>query len=99
MFVFFQQCFIPYRGRICIFSNNVLYPTVIILGRAIGANLSPMAHENMTNGPKWPVETLDGAKFYPDCAEIKKNRNLSVFDTSMLRETFRGKYLYPHRFI
>ena len=46
--------------------------SVIILGRAIDANSSPMAHENMTNGSKWPVKILDGAKFYPDCAEIKK---------------------------
>ena len=45
--------------------------SVIILGCAIGSNSSPMAHENMTYGPKWPVKTLDGAKFYPDCAEIK----------------------------
>ena len=46
--------------------------SVIILGRAIGANLSPMAHDNMTYGPKWPVKILDGAKFYPDCAKIKQ---------------------------
>ena len=44
---------------------------------AIETNLSPMAHENMTYGPKWLVKILDGAKFYPDCTEIKKC-NLSV---------------------
>ena len=51
---------------------------------AIGANLLPMVHENMTFGPKWPVKILDDAKFYPDC-----RGNLSVFVTSMLQETFR----------
>ena len=61
---------------------------VIILGRATGANLSPMAHENVTYGTKWPVKILDGSKFYPDCAKIKKG-NLSVFNTSILRETFQ----------
>ena len=38
---------------------------------ANGANSSPMAHENMTYGPNWPVKVLDGAKFYLDCAKIK----------------------------
>ena len=68
---------------------------VIILGHcAIGANLLPMVHENITYGPKWPVKILVGAKFYHDCAEIKnKKRHLSVFDTSMLQEIFTGKYL------
>ena len=37
--------------------------SVIILGRTIGANLSPMAQENMTYGPKWPLKILDGAIF------------------------------------
>ena len=46
--------------------------SLIILGHAIGANSSPVAHENMTYGPKWPVKILDGVKFYPDCAEFKK---------------------------
>ena len=45
--------------------------TVIILGRASGANLLPVALKNVTYGPKWPVKILDGAKFYPDCSEIK----------------------------
>ena len=44
---------------------------VIFLGCAICTNLLPMAHENMTYWPKWPVKILDGAKFYPDCTEIK----------------------------
>ena len=67
---------------------------------AIGANLSPMAHENMTCGPKWPVKILDGAKFYPDCAQIKN----VIFQFSIqaccqkLSGVF-GKYLYLHRFI
>ena len=53
-------------------SSEILWSyTVIILGHAIGANLSPMAHENMTCGPKWPIKILNGAKFYPDCVEIK----------------------------
>ena len=38
---------------------------------AIGAKLSPVAHENMTYGPKWPVKILIDAKFYHDCVEIK----------------------------
>ena len=71
---------------------------VIILGLAIGANLLPVVHENMTYGPKWPVKILDGAKFYPDYAEIKK-RNLSVFGTSMLRETFGVENIYTHTVI
>ena len=45
---------------------------VIIFGCAIGANLLPMAHENMTSWPKWPVKILDGTKLYPDSAEIKQ---------------------------
>ena len=77
-------------------STEITLPqTVIILCRAIGANLSQMAHENMTYVPTWPVKILDGAKFYPDCAQIN---NLSVFNISMLPENFQGKYLYPHHF-
>ena len=66
---------------------------------AFGAYLLPMAHENMTYGPKWPVKILDGTQFYPDCAKIKNG----IFQFSILvsipRQTFRGKYLYPHHFI
>ena len=47
--------------------------TYIILGPATGTNLSPMVHENMTHGPKWPVKILDGAKFYPDCTKIDQS--------------------------
>ena len=55
-----------------LYFGKILVPLVVInLGRTIGANVSPMAHENVTYGPKWPVKILDGTKFYPDCAEIK----------------------------
>ena len=73
--------------------------TVIILGRAIGANLLPLAQENMIYGPKWPIKVLDGTKFYTEYVEVKKKCNLSVFDTSMQRETFLGKDLYLLCFI
>ena len=68
---------------------------VIILGCAIGANLLPMAHENMTYGPQWPLKILDGANLYPNCTEKNK------IDTSnaLLQETFRDKYLYLDGFV
>ena len=64
--------------------------SVIILGRAIGANLLPMAHENMT--PKWPIKILDGAKFYPDCAEIKNE--IFQFSIQVCREKLSGVNVY-----
>ena len=65
---------------------------VIILGRTIGASLSPMAHENMTYGPKCPVIILDGAKFYPACAEIKNI--IFQFSTQACCEKISGISIY-----
>ena len=69
------------------------YITVIILGRAISANLSPMAHVYITYGPKWPVKILDGAKFNPDCAEIK-NRIFQFLIQQACREKLSGINIY-----
>ena len=43
---------------------------------AIGANLSPMAHENMTHRPKWPLKILDGANLNLNCAEKINTSNV-----------------------
>ena len=66
-FLLFPQFLYP---RVKDRGHVIFTVAVIILDCAIGANLWPMAHENMTYGPKWPLKILDGAKFYPDCAEI-----------------------------
>ena len=58
----------------------------------ISANLSRIAHENMTYGPKWPVKILDGAKFYPDCAEIKNK--IFQFSIQACREKLSGVNIY-----
>ena len=71
---------------------------VIIFGRAIGANLSPMVHENMTYRPKWPVKILIDAKFYPDCAEIK-NVIFQYLIQACCEKLAGDKYLNLHRFI
>ena len=54
----------------CCFQKTRFF-SVIILGRAIGANLSPMAHENMTYWPRWLFEILDGVNLYHVCSEKK----------------------------
>ena len=66
--------------------------SVIIFGSATGANLSPMAHENMTYGPKLPVKFLDGAKFFPDCAKIKNG--IFLFSIQACREKLSGVNIY-----
>ena len=65
---------------------------MIILGGVVGANLSPMAHENMTCGPKLPVKIRNDAKFYPDCAEIKEV--IFQFLIQACREEFSGVNIY-----
>ena len=66
-------------------------------GQRHGPNLSPMLHEKNDPWAKIAHKNSGWRKFYPDCAEVKKKRNISVFDTSMLRD-FPGKVFIPTPF-
>ena len=66
--------------------------SVIILGRAIGANLSPMAHENMTYGPLWPLKILDGANLYLNLRPPPPKKKKIDTSRVILRETLGDKY-------
>ena len=61
---------------------------------SIGDSLSQMVHENMTSGPKWPVKIQNGAKFFPNCAEIKKV--IFQFSIQACSEKLSGVNIYTH---